>query len=75
MTSAWGRRWTISVALTAALAIALLLRGNTLIGGLVGALALVRATLFLRLHYRRDRVRHAIAPRGVAHLSESRGSR
>ena len=45
MTSVWVIRW-ILVALTAALAVALIVRGNIVIGVLLGALALTRASLF-----------------------------
>lgn len=87
MTSSWGRRWMISVGLTGALALALLLRGDTILGAFVGMLAIARGVLFLRLHYRRDRYRqghplrhvsqsasHSVS-QSVSRLTESPGSR
>jgi hypothetical protein len=62
MTSMWGIRWVL-VALSAALAIALIARGNVLIGLLVGALALTRMVYFVRLHNRRDQFRRRMAER------------
>jgi hypothetical protein len=62
MTSMWVIRWVL-VALSAALAIALIARGNVLIGVLVGALALTRMVFFVRLHRRRDQFRRRMAER------------
>jgi hypothetical protein len=74
MTSAWVRRWVISVSLTGVLALALLWRGDTMFGVLVGALALTRAVLFTRLHLRRDRSRRLRAPQTMSRLTEPSGS-
>jgi hypothetical protein len=71
MMSAWVKRWGTSVSLTALLAIALLWRGDTIIGGLIGALAVTRAVLFARLYYRRDRQRRGLAPRPAPSLAKS----
>jgi len=49
-------RWII-VALSAALAIALVARGNVIIGVIIGALAVSRAALLIRLQGRRRRFR------------------
>ncbi len=49
-------RWII-VGLSAALAVALIVRGNVIIGVLIGALALSRAALLLRIGARRRRFR------------------
>jgi hypothetical protein len=56
MTSIWVTRW-ILVALTAVLAVVLLVRGDVVIGVIVGALALTRMVLFVQLRHRRDRFR------------------
>ena len=62
MRSMWVIRCLV-VALTGALAVALILRGNVLIGGLIGALALARAVLFVKVRRRRDEFRRRIAER------------
>lgn len=62
MGSTWVIRW-ILVALTAALALALILRGNVLIGGLLGAVAVTRAVLFTRLRRQREEFRRRFAER------------
>jgi hypothetical protein len=56
MTSIWVTRW-ILVSLSAVLAVVLVARGNVVIGVLLGALALTRIVLFVRLRQRRDRFR------------------
>jgi hypothetical protein len=56
MTSIWVTRW-ILVALTAVLAVVLLVRGDVVIGVIVGALAGTRMALFVQLRQRRDRFR------------------
>ena len=56
MTSIWVTRWIV-VALSAVLAVVLIVRGNVVIGVLVGALTLTRIVLFVRLGRRRDRFR------------------
>jgi hypothetical protein len=53
----------ILVALTAAVALALILRGNVVIGALLGAMAVTRALLFVRMRRRRDEFRRRIADR------------
>jgi uncharacterized membrane protein len=62
MTSMWVIRG-ILVALTAALAIALIVRGNVVIGALLGAIALMRAIVLVRLHGRRELLRRRLAQR------------
>jgi energy-converting hydrogenase Eha subunit G len=62
MTSMWVMRWVI-VALSAALAVVLIARGNVLIGVLVGALAVTRMVFFVRLQRRRDQFRRRMAGR------------
>jgi hypothetical protein len=47
----------IIVVLSLALAIALIARGNVLIGVLIGALAVTRLVMFVRLGRRRERFR------------------
>jgi Flp pilus assembly protein TadB len=49
-------RWII-VGLSAALAVALIARGNVIIGVLIGALAVSRALLLMRIQRRRRRFR------------------
>ena len=49
-------RW-IMVALTAVLAVLLIARGNIVIGVVLGALALTRVALLVRLQQRRERFR------------------
>jgi hypothetical protein len=56
MTSVWVTR-CILVTLSVVLAVVLIVRGNVVIGVLVGALALTRIVLFVRLGRRRDRFR------------------
>jgi energy-converting hydrogenase Eha subunit G len=56
MTSMWVMRWVI-VALSATLAVVLIVSGNVLIGMLVGALAVTRMVFFVRLQRRRDQFR------------------
>lgn len=55
-------RW-ILVALTAAIALALILRGNVVIGALLGVIAVARALLFVRVRRRREEFRRRIAAR------------
>ena len=62
MGSTWVIRW-ILVALTAAIALALILRGNVLIGGLLGAVAVTRAVLLTRMRRRREEFRRRFAER------------
>jgi len=52
-TSLWVLRWVI-VALGAALSVALIIRGNVVIGGLIGALVVTRAILFVKVRRRRE---------------------
>jgi hypothetical protein len=51
-----GIRW-ILVGLSLALSIALIARGDVLIGGLLGALAVARMAMFLRIQQRREQFR------------------
>jgi hypothetical protein len=60
--STWVIRWVL-VALTAAVALALIWRGNVVIGVLLGAIAVTRAVLFTRVHRRRELIRRRIAER------------
>ena len=64
MRSIWVLRGVL-IALTAALAIALILRGHVVIGALLGALAVTRAMLFLSMRHRRVRLRRRLAQRRV----------
>ena len=57
MSSIWALRW-VMVGLSAVLAITLVVRGNVVIGVLIGALAVTRAVMFMQLQRRRrDRSR------------------
>jgi hypothetical protein len=67
MRSIWVTRW-ILVVLSAVLAVVLIARGNVVIGVLVGALALTRIVLFVRLGRRRDRFRQRRQQGGVPPL-------
>ena len=62
MGSTWVLRW-ILVALTAAVALALILHGNVVIGGLLALVAITRALLFSRMHRRREEFRRRFAER------------
>ncbi len=55
-------RW-ILVALSVALAAFLIVRGNVVIGVLVGAMAVTRAVLFVKMRHRREQFRERIAQR------------
>jgi Flp pilus assembly protein TadB len=52
-------RWII-VALSAALAIALIARGNLILGVIIGALAVSRAALLIRMQSRRRQFRRRV---------------
>ena len=56
-------RWVL-VALSLALAVVLIARGNVVVGALIGAMAVTRAVLFMRLQRRRERFRQHIARQG-----------
>jgi hypothetical protein len=56
MVSMLAMRWVL-VALSLALSIALIARGNVLIGGLLGVLALGRMMMFMRMQQRRAQFR------------------
>ena len=60
MTSIRVTRW-IMVALSAAIALFLIARGNVVIGVLLGALAVMRASLLIRLGNRREQFRQRAA--------------
>jgi uncharacterized membrane protein len=62
MTSMRVIRW-ILVALSLALAVVLIVHGNVVVGGLIGAMAVTRAVLFVRMQHRRERFRQQIARR------------
>ncbi|MDQ1459873.1 MAG: hypothetical protein QOI08_1357 [Actinomycetota bacterium] len=55
-------RWVL-VALTAALAVVLLVNGHVVIGVLLGAMAVTRAVLFVKMQHRREMIRARIAQR------------
>jgi hypothetical protein len=63
MTSTWALRWML-VALTGVLAVVLITRGNILIGGLVGAIAVTRAILLIQQRHRRREIRERFRQRG-----------
>ena len=58
----WITRW-ILVALTAALAVVLIMRGNVVIGVLLGAMAVTRSVMFVTMRHRREQFRQRIAQR------------
>lgn len=62
MTSVRVVRWVL-VALTAALAVVLIASGHVVIGVLLGAMAVARAVLFVKMQHRRDQFRERIAQR------------
>ena len=53
----------ILVALTAALAVVLFLHGNVVIGVLIGAMALLRIFVYMRMRGRREEIRRRVAQR------------
>ncbi len=59
-------RW-ILVALSLVLAAFLIARGNVVIGVLVGAMAVTRAVLFVKMQHRREQFRERIAQRRAGH--------
>jgi uncharacterized integral membrane protein len=62
MSSVWVIRWVL-FALSAVLALVLMINGNVVIGALIGAMVLVRVVLFFQLRHRRDEIRARIAQR------------
>jgi hypothetical protein len=56
MAAVFALRWIIS-ALSLAISIALIARGDVVIGVLLGALAVARMTMFVRIQQRRGRFR------------------
>ena len=62
MRSMWVLRW-ILVALAATLATILIVRGNVLVGVVLGGVAITRAVLFTRLYHRRTVFRERMADR------------
>ena len=58
----WVMRW-ILVGLTATLAAVLVVRGNIVVGVVLGAIAITRTTLLVRLQHRRAMLRQRIASR------------
>jgi hypothetical protein len=62
MTSLRVVRW-ILVALTAALAVVLIVSGHVVLGVLLGAMAVTRAVLFVKMQRRREMLRARIAQR------------
>ena len=61
-TSLWVWRCVI-LALAAALSVALIMRGNLLIGGLIGALVIARAILIVKVRQRRQELRRRFGQR------------
>ncbi len=59
-------RW-ILVGLSGLLAVFLIARGNVLIGLIVGAMAVTRAVLFVRMHHRREQLHERIIARREAY--------
>ena len=55
-------RW-ILIALSGVLAAFLIARGNVVIGVIIGAMALTRAVLFVKMQHRREQFRQRIAAR------------
>ncbi len=64
MTSVWIIRG-ILIALSVALATVLIVRGNVIIGVLIGALAVTRLVLLVQMRRRRDRFRRRLAERRI----------
>ena len=62
MTSLHVVRW-ILVALTATLAVVLIVHGNVVIGVLLGAMAVTRAVMFVKMGQRREQFRRRIEER------------
>jgi hypothetical protein len=62
MSSMWFVRW-ILIGLSVALAVVLIVRGNVVIGALIGAMAVARAVLFVHMRHRRDEIRKRDARR------------
>ena len=62
MNSMFAMRWVI-VALSLALAIVLIARGNVVVGVLLGALAVSRMVMFVMMRQRRERFRQRRARR------------
>jgi hypothetical protein len=60
--SLWVWRWAI-LALGAALSLGLIVRGNVLIGGLVGAMVVARGVLFVKMRRRREELRRRFEQR------------
>jgi hypothetical protein len=57
-----GFRWVL-VALSGALAALLIVRGNIVVGALVGAMAVTRALMFVRMHHRRAQLHERLIAR------------
>ncbi len=53
----------VLIGLAAVLAVVLISRGNVLIGGLIGAMAIARAAMFASMQKRRSELRSRIAAR------------
>ena len=64
MTSMWVIRG-ILIALSVALATVLIVRGNVIVGVLIGALAVTRLVLLVQMRRRRDRFRRRLAQRRI----------
>jgi hypothetical protein len=63
-------RWVL-VALSAVLAVFLVARGSVVIGLIVGAMAVTRAVLFLRMQHRREQFHERIIARREAYRSRA----
>ncbi len=61
MTSMWAIRGVL-IALSIALATVLILRGNVVIGALIGVMAVTRVVLYVQMRHRREQFRQRIAP-------------
>ena len=66
-----GIRWVL-VGVSLTLSIALIARGDVLIGGLLGVLAVVRMVMFVRIPQRRDEFRRRGGQRGMARWTLTR---
>ena len=69
-----GIRWVL-VGLSLALSIALIARGDVLVGGLLGALAVVRMVMFSRMQQRRDQFRARREQNGRPRRGRGQGGR
>ncbi len=59
-------RW-ILIALSALLAVFVIARGNVVIGVIIGAMAVTRAVMFLRMRHRREQLHERLVARREAY--------